>query len=194
MRTALPVLAAALTLTCATLAHAADLTGTIAAPVPKHRANTVVFVRNAGLEPAPQTTHMDQVGLVFTPRVVAVQKGSTVSFKNSDPVAHNVYTPDGKPYDLGTWPKGESRQQVFPQTGAFRQLCHVHDDMIGWVVVVDSKYFAVSDKSGAFKLTGLPPGKYTLGVWHEKLVGDDVTVEVTDAGAAPVTVTLKPKG
>jgi hypothetical protein len=66
--------------------------------------------------------------------------------------------------------------------------------MIGWVVVVDSKYFAVSDKSGAFKLTGLPPGKYTLGVWHEKLVGDDVTVEVTQTGAAPVTVTLKPKG
>lgn len=175
-------------------ALAADVTGTIAAPVPKHRANTVVFVRNAGLEPAPKTAHIDQVGLVFVPRVVAIQKGSTVEFKNSDPVAHNVNTPDGVPYDLGTWPKGESRSHTFPQAGAFRQLCRVHDDMMAWVVAVDSRYFAVSDKTGAFTLKDLPPGKYTLGVWHEKLVGDDVTIEVGAAGAPPVTLTLKPKG
>lgn len=179
----------------ATAAHAADVAGTVTAPVPKHRANAVIFVRNAGLEPAPKTVHMDQVGLVFTPRVVPIQKGSTVTFTNSDPVGHNVYTPDGAPYDLGTWPKGESRSRVYPQTGAFRQLCHVHDDMIGYVVVVDSRYFAVSDKAGAFKLEGLPPGKYTLGVWHEKLVGDDVTVEVGPSGATgPVNLILKPKG
>ena len=193
MRTALPALAAALTLTCATLAHAADLTGTIAAPVPKHRANTVVFVRNAGLEPAPQTTHMDQVGLVFTPRVVAVQKGSTVAFKNSDPVAHNVYTPDGKPYDLGTWPKGEVRKYTFAKPGVYRQLCKVHDDMLAYIVVVDTPWFAVSDKAGQFSLRGLPPGKYTLGVWHEKLGAADVQVELSAAGVAGLQVPLQAK-
>ena len=131
---------------------------------------------------------------MFTPRVLAIQKGSTVSFTNSDPVAHNVYTPDGKTYDLGTWPKGQSRSHLFPESGAFRQLCQVHDDMIAWVVAVDTRYFAVSDKSGAFTIRDVPPGKYTLGVWHEKLVGDDATVELGATGGAPVTLTLKPKG
>jgi plastocyanin len=174
-------------------AEAGKITGQIVAPVPKHRANTVVFVRNAGLEPAPVTALMDQEGLVFKPRVLPVQKGSTVEFRNSDPVGHNVNSPDGKPYDLGTWPKGETRKRVFPETGAFRQLCSVHDDMIAWVVVVESKHFAVSDKTGAFELPGLPPGKYTLGVWHEKLVAADVQVEVPATGAATVTVELRPK-
>ena len=190
--------ATALTLTTLTAltatAFAGDVTGSVSAPVPKNRAYAVVFVRNAGLEPATELAKMDQAGLLFAPRVVAVQKGGSVRFTNSDPVGHNVYTPDGEKYDLGTWPKGESKDRLFPTTGAFRQLCHVHDDMMGWVVVTDSKFHAVSDKAGAFELKGLPPGKYTLGIWHEKLVGDDVTVEVPATGnPPPVTFTLKPK-
>lgn len=175
-------------------ASAGEVAGTVNAPVPKHRANVVVFVRNAGLEPAPKTAHMDQVGLVFQPRVLPIQKGSSVEYKNSDPVGHNVNSPDGEKYDLGTWPKGETRKRTFDKPGVYRQLCSVHDDMIAWVVVVDSKHFGVSDKAGSFKIPDLPPGKYTLGVWHEKLAADDVTVEVGASGATPVTITLKPKG
>ncbi len=182
---------ALVSLPCAALAG--EIVGQIDAPVPKHKAHVVVYVRNAGLEPAPKTALMDQEGLVFKPRVLPVQKGSTVEFRNSDPVGHNVNSPDGKPYDLGTWPKGESRKKTFTETGAFRQLCSVHDDMIAWVVVVDSRHFGVSDKAGAFRIPDLPAGKYTLGVWHEKLGAADRTVEVAATGPTPVTITLGPK-
>ncbi len=180
-----------------TLLAASDtgrIVGTIEAPVAKHRANAVVYVKTGdkGVN-KPVTVRMDQTGLVFTPRVLPIPVGSTVEFLNSDPVAHNVYTIDGEPYDLGTWPKGEKRAHTFPKPGVFRQLCKVHDDMIAFVVVLDGGRFVVSDKAGAFTLEGLPPGSYTLSVWHEKLAAADVTVEVAAGVDAKLTIPLTAK-
>lgn len=170
-----------------------DITGTVNAEVAKHKANTVVFVKNAGQGTATGKVTMDQKGLVFNPRVLPIQKGTTVEFLNSDSVGHNVFTPDNEKYDLGTWPQGQVRSFQFVNAGVYRQLCRVHDDMIAFIVVVDSKFFAKSDKAGAFKIPALPPGKYTLGVWHEKLAAADVEVEVTAGKATDVTIQLGPK-
>ncbi|MBI4511402.1 MAG: carboxypeptidase regulatory-like domain-containing protein [Deltaproteobacteria bacterium] len=179
------------------LAHAQEKTGeivgSIVAPVPKHRANAIVHVKNAGSGTSTAKVKMDQKGLIFVPRVLPIQKGTTVEFTNSDPTGHNVFTPDGDKYDLGTWPKGDSRKYTFTKAGVFRQLCRVHDDMIAFIVVLDTKYFAVSDKNGQFKLSGLPPGDYTLSTWHEKLGASDVTVKVTAGQAAKVDITLGAK-
>jgi plastocyanin len=170
-----------------------DIVGVINAPVPKHKVNTVVYVKNAGQGDSSGTVKMDQRGLVFNPRVLPIQKGTTVEFLNSDTVGHNVFTPDGDKYDLGTWPQGQTRKHTFGSVGVFRQLCTVHDDMIAFIVVVDSKYFAVSDKTGAFKIPALAPGKYTLGVWHEKLAAPDLEIEVEAGKPANVTIKLDRK-
>lgn len=187
----------ALSLGGATTSEAADATGeivgTVTAGVAKHRANTVVYVKNAGQGTSTATVKMDQKGMMFTPRVLPIQKGTTVEFSNSDPVGHNVFTPDGDKYDLGTWPKGETRKYTFKNPGVFRQLCKVHDDMIAYIVVVDTKYFAVSDKNGEFKLPALPPGKYTLSFWHEKLGAKDVTVDVVAGKPTKIDVPLEKK-
>lgn len=189
--------ALALTVGGTTTSGAADATGeivgTVTAGVPKHRANTVVSVKNAGVGTANVTVKMDQKGMMFTPRVMPIQKGTTVEFINSDPVGHNVFTPDGDKYDLGTWPKGESRSHKFEKPGVYRQLCKVHDDMVAFIVVLDTKYFAVSDKNGEFKLPALAPGKYTLTFWHEKLAAKEVTVEVTAGKATKIDVPLEKK-
>ena len=173
------------------------VSGTVAAPVAKHRAGAVIFVKQ-GPKPtadqaAVQTAKMDQKGLVFLPRVLPIAKGWTVAFSNSDPVAHSVFTLDGEKYDLGTWPKGETRKYTFAKPGIYRQLCKVHDDMLAFIVVLETPWFAVSDKGGNFTLRGLPPGKYTLGVWHEKLAAADIQVEVTAAGVAGLAVNLGAK-
>lgn len=173
------------------------VSGTVAAPVAKHRAGAVIFVKQGpkptAAQAAAQTAKMDQKGLVFLPRVLPIAKGWTVEFSNSDPVAHSVFTLDGEKYDLGTWPKGETRKYTFAKPGIYRQLCKVHDDMLAFIVVLETPWFAVSDKAGAFTLRGLPPGKYTLGVWHEKLASADLQVEVTAAGVAGLAVTLGAK-
>lgn len=175
-------------------AETATLTGTVAAPIPKHRAGAVIFVKSGPAGPvAPKTVKLDQKGLVFQPRILPIAKGWTVEFLNSDPVAHNVYTLDGEKYDLGTWPQGQSKKYTFTKAGVYRQLCKVHDDMIAYIVVLDTPWFTTSDKDGKFSLAGLAPGNYTLGVWHEKLASPDLTVSVAAGAPAAVAVTLKAK-
>lgn len=173
------------------------LSGVVQAPVAKHRAGAVIFVKQgpkpSAAQAAPQLAKMDQKGMVFTPRVLPILQGSTVEFANSDPVAHNVFTVDGEKYDLGTWPKGEVRKYTFAKAGVYRQLCKVHDDMLAFIVVLQTPWFAVSDKSGQFTLRGLPPGKYTLGVWHEKLGAADLQVELPATGLAGLQVQLAAK-
>lgn len=195
--TAVPHLALAQAAPVAAAATPGAISGAVVAPVAKHRAGAVIYVKQgpkpSAAQAAPQPGKMDQKGLVFTPRVLPVAKGATVEFHNSDPVAHSVFTLDGEKYDLGTWPKGEVRKYTFAKPGVYRQLCKVHDDMLAYIVVVDTPWFAVSDKAGQFSLRGLPPGKYTLGVWHEKLGAADVQVELSAAGVAGLQVPLQAK-
>ena len=55
--------------------------------------------------------------------------------------------------------------------------CNVHGWMNAILVVEDNPYNALTDASGSFKITDVPPGKYTLKVWHSKL--GEQTKEVT---------------
>lgn len=170
------------------------VTGTVTAEASKNKVNTIVYVKAGDKGPATaKSVRMDQVGLMFTPHVLPIQVGWTVDFYNSDPVGHNVFTMDGEKYDLGTWPEGEKRSFTFTKAGAYRQLCRVHDDMLGYVVALDTARFAVSDKDGHFTLSGLPAGSYTLGVWHEKLAAADLVVTVAAGQNATVTVPLVAK-
>ncbi len=177
------------------VADTGSIAGTVAAPIPKHRAGAIVYVKQGpvAVPLGQKTVTLDQKGLVFTPRILPIAKGWTVEFLNSDPVAHNVYTIDGEKYDLGTWPQGQKKTHVFAKSGVYRQLCKVHDDMISYVVVLDTSQFAVSDKDGKFALSGLAPGSYTLGVWHEKLGAADLSVTVTAGAPTALPVVLKAK-
>ncbi len=176
------------------LADTGSIAGTVAAPIPKHRAGAIVYVKQGPAAPlGAKTVTLDQKGMVFLPRILPIARGWTVEFLNSDPVAHNVYTIDGDKYDLGTWPQGQKKSHVFAKSGIYRQLCKVHDDMIAYVVVLDTAQFAVSDKEGKFTLSSLAPGNYTLGVWHEKLGAADIQVTVAAGAPAAVAVTLKAK-
>ncbi len=181
-------------LTAAFAADTGKVTGTVTAPSAKNLPNTVVYVKTGDKGPAvTKTAKMDQAGLMFVPRVLPIQLGWTVDFTNSDPVGHSVFTSDGETYDLGTWPKGEKRSYTFKKAGIYRQLCKVHDDMIAYIVVLDTARFGISDKAGAFTIDGLPAGDYTLGVWSEKLKAADVPVHVTAGQASAVTVALGAK-
>jgi hypothetical protein len=54
--------------------------------------------------------------------------------------------------------------------------------MEAWVVVLETPYFAISSKEGDFEIKDVPTGKYMLTVWHEKLKGEPVTIEVPEKG------------
>jgi plastocyanin len=138
---------------------------------------------------------VDQRKMAFIPHVVAVQQGTTVEFLNSDPVGHNVYWPSISgnkklSHNLGTWPKGEKKPFQFNDLGTASLLCNVHPEMSGYVVVVPTPYFAVTDKDGNFEIKGIPAGKYTLKTWSED---GKPSTQAVDVSAATVTVELTVK-
>jgi plastocyanin len=139
----------------------------------------VVSLEAPGLALKPPTApvHMDQKSFRFVPHVLPIVVGTTVRFLNNDPEGHNVYSPEGR-YNLGTWPAGETRDHKFDKAGVYTQLCNVHPDMLAFIVVLETPYFAVSDATGQFEIPNVAPGKYKLVVWSEKLDGleQDVTV------------------
>ncbi|HKO03349.1 MAG TPA: plastocyanin/azurin family copper-binding protein [Candidatus Acidoferrales bacterium] len=145
--------------------------------------------------PAPsQHVTIDQKQMKFAPHVAVVQKGTTVEFLNSDPVGHNVYWPSISgnkklAHNLGTWPKGERKPFQFNDLGAASLLCNVHPEMSGYVVVVATPYFAVTDKDGNFVIKDVPAGHYTLKTWSEEGKPATLAVDVTAAGAS-VTLTV----
>lgn len=138
-------------------------------------ANLVVYVDHASGTFHPPAKHvvMNQIKMAFVPHVLPIVVGTTVDFLNSDPIAHNVFSPDNEGYNLGTWKKGQKHSYTFKKTGVYTQLCSLHPEMEGFVIVLQNPYFAVTDKDGHFNIANVPSGHYVLKVWGEKLHSKD---------------------
>jgi plastocyanin len=107
-----------------------------------------------------------QRGKAFVPRVLAIAEGSSVVFRNEDPINHNVFSL-APHFDTGLYGAGGEKEQVFDKAGVVQLLCNIHSSMIGYVVVVDTPYFAQADATGAFSIRGVAPGEYDVEAWHE---------------------------
>jgi plastocyanin len=196
--TVLGTATAALLAASALLASAADgsITGTVKATGLASNADAVVYVVQApGTPQLPaQPVTMDQKQMQFIPHVLPVVSGTTVKFQNSDPTPHNVFSPDFEKYNLGTWPQGQSKDYTFSKCTkfpcAYTQLCRVHPEMEGFVVVLPNNYFAVTDKEGKFDIKGVPAGQYTVAVWHPKLKAQPKPVTVEAGKPAAVSFDL----
>lgn len=179
------------------LAPASGITGKVKAKGAKHGGDAVLYIeRIAGKTfPAPKEhSQMDQKNLTFVPHVLPVLSGTVVDFLNSDDVLHNVFSPDKccDNFNLGTWPKGRVRSLAFKEPGcAATLLCNIHSEMRGYVFVVETPYFAVSAKDGSYEIKDVPPGKYTLKIWHARLKGQQVAVVVPEKGNATANFEIR---
>ena len=190
--------AVGLTLALANAGKANEIKGKVSVQGIKSAENIAVYVDvipDKKFDAPKEPIVIDQRKMAFIPHVVAVQQGTTVEFLNSDPVGHNVYWPSISgnkklSHNLGTWPKGEKKPFQFNDLGVASLLCNVHPEMSGYVVVVPTPYFAVTDKDGNFEIKNLPAGKYTLKTWSED--GKPMT-QAVDLSAATATVDLTVK-
>ncbi len=179
------------------LLQAGSITGKVTAHGVKNSADAVVYIEKIESKsfPAPKEhALMDQKGLRFHPHILPILAGTTVDFLNSDDVLHNVFSPDAcaDKVNLGTWPKGQKHSFTFKNPGCQAvMLCNVHPEMEAWVLTLETPYFAVSSVDGSYEIKNVPPGKYTLKIWHEKLKGEPVNVEVPEKGEAKVNFEIK---
>ena len=168
---------------------AGDIHGKVACKGVRDSADAVVYVAALPSKtfPAPaEHARINQLNLVFTPHVLPVLTGTTVEFLNSDAVLHNVFSPDAcaDKFNLGTWPKGQTKSYTFKKECVASLLCKVHPEMEAFVVVLPTPYFAVTRADGSYAIPNVPDGSYTVKVWHPKLKGFEKAVTVAGATAA----------
>jgi len=159
--------------------------------------NAIVWIE-AGLGDrifaVPDTpVEIDQHGCVFEPRVVGVQVGQPILYKNTDRTLHNVH---GKPDAASGWnfalprPGSERTISIDHAEVAVSVRCDLHPWMQGWIGAFDHPYFAVTGPDGAFSLRNVPPGTYVLSAWHERLGTTKQTVTIAPRATETVTLTL----
>ncbi|MGH9747154.1 MAG: plastocyanin/azurin family copper-binding protein [Candidatus Acidiferrales bacterium] len=185
-------------LTTARVVEAGDVNGKVSAAESKNNANIAVYIDaipGKKFDRPAEHVSVDQRNLVFIPHVLVIQRGTTVDFLNSDQVAHNVYWPSvgGNKtlrHSLTIVSPGQKKSFQFDDLGAAQLLCNMHAEMVGYVVVAPTPYFAVTGSDGSFTIKNVPPGTYTLKTWSEDGKPTAQTITVTDA-TTNVEITVK---
>ena len=160
-------------------------------------ANVFVYVKE-GLEslqfPTPGAVLLDQNGCVYLPHVLGVMAGQDITIKNSDGLLHNINASPAEQRGFNTsQPVAMETTRAFGTAEVMVPLrCDVHGWMNAYVGVLDHPYHSVSNGSGAFSLSTLPPGDYVIEAWHERYGTQTQNVTVTTGQTAEVTFTFSP--
>lgn len=161
-------------------------------------ANAFVWIRQGledkKFEPPTDPIVIDQKGCWFGPRVLGLQVGQTVKVLNSDPVTHNIHplAEINREWNQSQSPGAEPLIRKFSRPEVMiRVKCNIHNWMHAWIGVVDHPYFAVTGPDGAFQLNNVPPGKYTIEVWHEVLGRKEEQITLARSGRSETIIEFR---
>ncbi len=122
---------------------------------------------------------LDQKGLQFHPQVLPILLGTTVDFPNRDNLFHNVFSySKTKRFDLGRYPKDDSRSVTFDRPGVVRVYCDIHSDMNATILVLENPFFAAPDGTGAYSMRNIPEGTHTLVLWCDRDIVERRLIQV----------------
>jgi plastocyanin len=161
-------------------------------------ADAVVLLHPAGAADSgpirfPWPMVVEQRNMQFRPFVLIAPAGAEVAFPNHDPFQHHVYSfSPAKTFELKLYGHDETRRVRFDRVGVVALGCNIHDDMTGFIRVVDTPFAAKTDAHGEALIRGAPAGPGQLSVWHPYLRGgrDAVRAVTTPAAGSAVTVTV----
>ncbi len=107
----------------------------------------------------------------FERRISVMRVGARVEVANDDPVLHNTHIRgNGKTIlNVAMVAHGPNVQKQIRKPGMLDVKCDAHKFMQGHVVAFDHPYFALTDETGHFQITVVPPGLRQITVWHETL-------------------------
>ena len=124
---------------------------------------------------------LDQNGCVYKPHVIGIVAGQNIEVKNSDPTNHNIHPQPSvnQEWNESQPPGAESKMKTFARQEVMIPVkCNVHSWMRSYIGVVSHPFFAVTGDDGTFTIKGLPPGTYTIEMWHEKFGKQEQPVTV----------------
>lgn len=162
-------------------------------------ANAVVYIEGSPAASSPgagATLRLSNDGCAFVPHVQAAVAGGSLTLRNNDPLLHNVHfflRTDGRRRTVmnlalpASVPRLDA-SRALRRPGVIEVRCDAHEWMSAWILLFDHPYFAVTDARGRFTLPDLPPGTYTLRVWHETL--GELSGEVAVQSGQVTTVSL----
>lgn len=155
---------------CALASHAAALTVQVLDAGGQALPDAVVYAEPASGQPAPRLNkivEIEQKGRKFIPAVTVIQAGTSIAFPNNDTVRHHVYSfSPAKVFDLKLYTGQPENPVSFDKAGTVVIGCNIHDQMIAYIHIVPTPYFAKTDASGKARIEGLTSGKYQLKAWH----------------------------
>lgn len=155
--------------------------------------NVVVFLQDM---PPPATLPPTRARIVqenetFVPRVVAITRGSTVDFPNADPFFHDVFSLSRSgTFDLGSYPRGQTKSQQFRKAGLIKVYCHIHSHMSASIMVFDHPFFTIPKTDGSFTIDDVPPGNYKVSAWHERIGDNTQSVRIEPGRPSEVQFAL----
>lgn len=148
--------------------------------------------------PADAEPAVKQSGALFSPFVLPVRRGATVSFPNFDEFRHHVYSfSKTKRFQLRLYGQDETKHIVFDEAGVVALGCNIHDNMLAYVYVTDNPYFKTTGASGSVEFEALEVGEYEIYVWHPDLKDKlkqkygKLVVSKDMTGAMPTIISLE---
>jgi plastocyanin len=153
--------------------------------------------------PLPGTTPrpgaVAQVDKTFVPLVTVVQAGAQIAFPNRDEIRHHVYSfSPAKIFEIKLYANVPTPPRIlFEKVGEVVLGCNIHDNMLGYILVVDTPFYGKSGTDGRVKLENLPEGDYELHAWHPSQAAPPearpVKVRADESATASYSVALRPR-
>jgi plastocyanin len=147
---------------------------------------------------APLGATIEQVNNMFVPHMLVVETGTQVSFPNHDSVSHHVYSfSEAKTFQLDLYRGNKYPPQLFDKPGLIVLGCNIHDSMLGYILVVDTPWSAITSQAGIAAIARLPAGEYELFVWTPRARARDlpaaVQLDIGETGDASIAIQLTGK-
>jgi len=163
-------------------------------------ANTVVYLKNVttgkALDLPAQRRHLDQKHCRYIPHILLVPQNETLSMMSSDATLHTVHMEGSATFNLPFPFPNRATTRSMPAPGLVSLRCNGgHVWMNAEMMVVTHPYYAVTDETGRYEFTDVPPGTYQIVAWHEgwTLAGKENSYDVLTERSVQRPIFSQPK-